>query len=97
MKSLRQGYGGKTPIVPPCAASQKESSQGAKRYLTIEAARGSSSRHAQKASASSSLTHLLKRPSHPTPSGSPPYTTLRLNPIFEEIIRLNRRPFHGLL
>ena len=36
MKSLRQGYGGKTPIVPPIAKrSKKKSSQGAKRTLTV--------------------------------------------------------------
>ena len=35
MKSLRQGYGGKTPIVSYREAIQKASSQGAKRDLTV--------------------------------------------------------------
>ena len=34
MKSLRQGYGGKTPIVS-IAKRLKKRSQGAKRYLTV--------------------------------------------------------------
>ena len=33
--SLRQGFGGKTPIVPYHEAIKKESSQGAKRYLMV--------------------------------------------------------------
>ena len=33
--SLRQGFGGKTPIGPYRDAINKESSQGAKRYLTV--------------------------------------------------------------
>ena len=32
--SLRQGYGDKVPIVPNREATQRKSSQGAKRYLT---------------------------------------------------------------
>ena len=34
--SLRQGYGGKAPIVPPSRSDQEKSSQGAKRDLTVE-------------------------------------------------------------
>ena len=34
MKSLRQGHGGKTPIVPTSRSDQRKRSQGAKRYLT---------------------------------------------------------------
>ena len=33
--SLRQGFGGKTPIVPYREAIQRKSSQGAKRDLTV--------------------------------------------------------------
>ena len=34
--SLRQGYGGKTPIVPHRDAIKKKSSQGAKQALTVD-------------------------------------------------------------
>ena len=39
MKSLRQGFGGEAPNVPHREAIKEKSSQGAKRYLTVDSRR----------------------------------------------------------